>query len=144
MQIRRNRQCRLGRGRSRQREAKQNKDYSRHDTKDATTGSAGLAEMPGWDQTLRRTCTGNRINELTNASAPPTAIPNSRNGRSTSQTNGQAISATSAMGQHSTSRMHHSRNLTTANSPFGLITSYASAGKMFRRDSAGFWSYLLA
>src|SRR2546430_2771576 len=45
----------------------------------------------------------------TSESAPPTAIPIKRNGRSISHTMGYKTSAASAKGQHRTNRMHHKR-----------------------------------
>src|SRR6266851_7292500 len=42
----------------------------------------------------------------TNASAPWTAIPTSRNGSSATHTNGKSTSAKRANGQHTTKRMH--------------------------------------
>ncbi len=48
---------------------------------------------------------------LINSSAPPTAIPNIRKGRRQSQTKGYRMSATRASGQHTTRRMHQSKNL---------------------------------
>src|SRR5258707_8460559 len=44
-------------------------------------------------------------------SAPPTAIPTSRNGSRINQTRGYSTSAAMARGQHSTNRMHHSRKV---------------------------------
>src|SRR6266568_7128400 len=54
---------------------------------------------------------------LTSSSAPPTAIPTKRNGSRSSQTNGYAISASSASGQHSTRRIHHNKNFTITSAP---------------------------
>ena len=58
----------------------------------------------------RKTRTGKNIIALTNASAPPTAIPTIRNGSNSSHTIGYSTRATSANGQHNTNKMHHSRN----------------------------------
>jgi hypothetical protein len=48
---------------------------------------------------------------LNSSKIPPTAIPKSRKGRSSSQTKGYAISARRAKGQHSTSKMSQSKKL---------------------------------
>lgn len=49
-----------------------------------------------------------------NSRTPSTAIPTIRNGSKISQTNGYSSKASKASGQHSTSKMHHSRNFTIA------------------------------
>ena len=48
---------------------------------------------------------------LNSSKTPPTAIPNNRKGRSSSQTKGYAISASRARGQHSTSKISQSKKL---------------------------------
>jgi hypothetical protein len=47
---------------------------------------------------------------FSNPNTPSTAIPKIRNGKRINHTNGYAISASKASGQHSTSKMHHKRN----------------------------------
>ena len=61
----------------------------------------------------RATRTGSVTIAHTSPSAPSTAIPTIRNGSSNSHTSGYSTSAANASGQHSTSRMHHKRNLIT-------------------------------
>ena len=76
----------------------------------------------GAPHTSARTIRPGRVTrDHTRSSAPPTAIPTSRNGNSSSHTRGNRTSATSASGQHSTSRMHHSRSFTTPGRPSVLV-----------------------
>ena len=49
---------------------------------------------------------------LTSSSTPPTAIPTTRNGNSSSYTSGYSTSAINASGQHRTKRMQNKRNFT--------------------------------
>lgn len=57
----------------------------------------------------RKTRTGRNNIARNNSNTPVTAMPTSRNGSSNSQTIGYSTSATSAIGQHTTNRMHHNK-----------------------------------
>jgi hypothetical protein len=53
---------------------------------------------------------------------PPTAIPTTRNGIDSSHTIGHNTNASSASGQHSTSKSSQSKNLTMVEAPSAYVS----------------------
>src|SRR5262245_41111482 len=62
----------------------------------------------------------------------PTAMPNSRNGRSSSQMNGNATSASTASGQLNRNRQHQRRN---------AIKNFITSSVPYRRELRGFHTH---
>src|ERR1039457_4277222 len=85
------------------------------------TGIRAPAKRTVLCQMVLRTRPGRKMIAFTRSSAPPTAIPTTRNGNRRSQTIGYKTSATIASGQHSTRTMHHKRNFAMASVPQSRI-----------------------